>query len=44
VLRELRRDELRALARRILKLPTIDEIEHELLAALGKLTLLRSDP
>jgi len=43
VLRELRRDELRALARRILKLPTIDEIEHELLAALGKLTLLRSD-
>jgi len=43
VLGELRRDELRALARRILKLPTIDEIEHELLAALGKLTLLRSD-
>jgi phosphotransferase system enzyme I (PtsI) len=43
VLSELRRDELRALARRILKLPTIDEIEHELLAALGKLTLLRSD-
>jgi phosphotransferase system enzyme I (PtsI) len=43
VLRELRRDELRAMARRILKLPTIDEIEHELLAALGKLTVLRSD-
>ena len=43
VLREVRRDELRALARRILKLPTIDEIEHELLAALGKLALLRSD-
>jgi phosphotransferase system enzyme I (PtsI) len=43
VLGELRRDDLRAMARRILKLPTIDEIEHELLAALGKLTLLRSD-
>jgi phosphoenolpyruvate-protein phosphotransferase (PTS system enzyme I) len=43
VLGELRRDELRALARRILRLPTVDEIEHELLAALGKLTLLRSD-
>jgi len=43
VLREVRRDEMRALARRILKLPTVDEIEHELLAALGKLALLRSD-
>ena len=43
VLGELRRDELRAMARRILRLPTIDEIEHELLGALGKLTLLRSD-
>jgi phosphotransferase system enzyme I (PtsI) len=43
VLGELRRDDLRAMARRILRLPTIDEIEHELLAALGKLTLLRSD-
>ena len=43
VLAELRRDELRAMARRILRLPTIDEIEHELLGALGKLTLLRSD-
>jgi phosphotransferase system enzyme I (PtsI) len=43
VLGELRRDELRALARRVLKLPTIEEIEHELLTAVGKLTLLRSD-
>jgi phosphotransferase system enzyme I (PtsI) len=43
VLREVRRDDLRALARRILRLPTVDEIEHELLAALGKLALLRSD-
>ena len=41
VLSELRSDELRALARRILKLATIDEIEHELLAALGRLTLIK---
>ena len=37
VLAELRSDELRALARRILRLATVDEIERELLAALGRL-------
>ena len=37
VLAELRSDDLRALARRILRLPTVDEIERELLAALGRL-------
>ncbi len=41
VLSELRSDELRALARRILKLATIDEIERALLAALGRLTLIK---
>ena len=39
VLSEVKSDEMRALARRILRLPTVDEIEHELLAALGRLTL-----
>jgi phosphotransferase system enzyme I (PtsI) len=38
VLAERRSDELRALARRILKLATIDDIERTLLAALGRLT------
>jgi phosphotransferase system enzyme I (PtsI) len=38
VLAEVRRDDLRALARRILRLSTIDDIEQELLGALGKLT------
>ena len=41
VLAELRSDELRALARRILKLATVDEIERALLAALGRLTLIK---
>ena len=41
VLAEVKRDELRALARRILRLPTVDEIEQELLAALGKLSLTK---
>jgi phosphotransferase system enzyme I (PtsI) len=41
VLAELRSDELRALARKILKLATIDDIEHVLLAALGRLTLIK---
>jgi phosphoenolpyruvate-protein kinase (PTS system EI component) len=41
VLAELRSDELRALARRILKLATIDEIERALLTALGRLTLIK---
>jgi len=41
VLAELRSDELRALARRILRLATVDDIERVLLAALGRLTLLK---
>jgi len=41
VLSELRHDELSALARRILRLATIDEIERVLLAALGRLTLIK---
>jgi len=41
VLAELRRDELRALARRVLRLPTVDEIERELAAALGRLSLIK---
>jgi phosphoenolpyruvate-protein phosphotransferase (PTS system enzyme I) len=41
VLSELRSDELRTLARRVLKLATIDEIERVLLAALGRLTLIK---
>jgi phosphoenolpyruvate-protein kinase (PTS system EI component) len=36
VLSELRSDDLRALARRILKLATVDEIERELVAALSR--------
>jgi phosphotransferase system enzyme I (PtsI) len=36
VLSELRSDELRALARRVLRLPTVDAIEEELLAALAR--------
>ena len=35
VLAEVRSDELKALARRVMRLPTIDDIERELLAALG---------
>jgi phosphoenolpyruvate-protein kinase (PTS system EI component) len=41
VLAEVRYDDLRALARRILRLPTVEEIESELLSALGRLTLTR---
>jgi phosphotransferase system enzyme I (PtsI) len=41
VLAELRSDELRALARRILKLATVDDIERQLLAALGRLTVIK---
>jgi hypothetical protein len=37
VLGEVRQDELRALAGRILRLPTVEEIERELAAALGRL-------
>lgn len=36
VLSEVRSDELRALARRVLRLPTADEIEQEVLAVLGR--------
>jgi phosphotransferase system enzyme I (PtsI) len=36
-LADVRTDELRALARRVLQLPTIDDIERELAAALGRL-------
>jgi phosphoenolpyruvate-protein phosphotransferase (PTS system enzyme I) len=39
VLSELRSDELRALARRVLRLPTVDEIEQELLSALGRYSI-----
>jgi phosphotransferase system enzyme I (PtsI) len=41
VLGELRSDDLRAMARRILKLSTVDDIERVLLAALGRLTLIK---
>jgi phosphotransferase system enzyme I (PtsI) len=36
-LAEVRSDDLRALARRVLRLPTVDDIERELAAALGRL-------
>jgi len=41
VLAEVKMHEMRAVARRILRLPTVDEIERELLAALGRLTVTR---
>jgi phosphotransferase system enzyme I (PtsI) len=41
VLSELRSDDLRALARRVLRLPTVDEIEQELLTALGRYSIHR---
>ena len=41
VLAELRSDELRALARRVLRLATVDDIEGVLLAALSRLTLIK---
>jgi phosphotransferase system enzyme I (PtsI) len=41
VLAELRSDELKALARRVLRLATVDEIEAALLGALSRLTLIR---
>ena len=41
VLGELRSENLRALARRILQLSTADEIEEELLATLGRLSLTK---
>ncbi|MQA30694.1 MAG: phosphoenolpyruvate--protein phosphotransferase [Luteitalea sp.] len=41
VLSEVRSDDLRAMARRILRLPTVDEVERELLAALGRPVVAR---
>jgi phosphotransferase system enzyme I (PtsI) len=41
ILAELRSDELKALARRVLRLATVDEIEGALLAALSRLTLIK---
>ncbi len=41
VLAELRSDDLRALARRVLRMPTVDEIEQELLTALGRYSIHR---
>ena len=41
VLSEVNSTDLRALARRILRLATVDEIERELLAALGRLSLIK---
>jgi len=41
VLGEVRSGDLRALARRILRLPTAEDIERELMAALGRLSLIR---
>jgi phosphoenolpyruvate-protein phosphotransferase (PTS system enzyme I) len=39
VLSELRSDDLRALGRRVMRLPTVDEIEQEVLAALGRFSI-----
>jgi phosphotransferase system enzyme I (PtsI) len=41
LLAELRSEDLRALARRVLRLATVDDIENTLLAALGRLSLAR---
>lgn len=41
VLSECRADDLRALARRVLRMETIDDIERELAGAFGRLTLTR---
>jgi phosphotransferase system enzyme I (PtsI) len=41
VLAACRADELRVVARRVLRMRTTDEIEHELAAVLGRLTLTR---
>jgi phosphoenolpyruvate-protein phosphotransferase (PTS system enzyme I) len=41
VLSEVRADDLGALARRVLRLPTVADIERELLAALGRSHLIR---
>src|SRR5207248_671366 len=41
VLAEVNSNDLRALARRVLRLPTLDEIERELLSALGRLSMMK---
>ena len=41
VLADVRTDDMRALARRVLRLATVDEVERELRAALGRLSLIR---
>ena len=41
VLADVRSDDLRALARRILRLSSSDDIERELMAAIGRLSLIR---
>jgi phosphotransferase system enzyme I (PtsI) len=42
VLSEFRSDDLKAMARRILRLPTIDDIEHEILATIGRLSPIKA--
>ncbi|MGE3956352.1 MAG: phosphoenolpyruvate--protein phosphotransferase [Vicinamibacterales bacterium] len=39
VLSDLRSEDLRALARRVLRMPTVDDIEQELLSALGRYSI-----
>jgi phosphotransferase system enzyme I (PtsI) len=41
VLAEVRSDELRAMAKRIMRLPVVEEIERELKAVLGRLSMIR---
>ena len=41
VLAEVRSDELRAMARRIMRLPVVEEIERELKTVLGRLSVIR---
>jgi phosphotransferase system enzyme I (PtsI) len=41
VLAEVRSDELRAMAKRIMRLPVVEEIERELKAVLGRLSTIR---
>jgi phosphoenolpyruvate-protein phosphotransferase (PTS system enzyme I) len=41
ILADVRASDMRTLARRVLQLPTVEEVERELLAALGRLSLIR---
>jgi len=41
VLSDVRADEMRALARRVVRMSTVEEIERELTAAMGRLSLIR---